>query len=147
MKRIILISMLAVLLGCSCDDEPTAPDSYPRVGTWCGMAVTTYPGPADEPLTDSGTVVFVFFENSKYLFYKPGEQEPLVQAEGIYEAKDDTVRLSQTSPTVYGWVYTLSGPFRWRLVHDTLSLNQVLHSDLWPVTHQLRLMLDYQKVD
>ena len=125
MNRIILISVFTILLGCSCDDKPTRPDSNPLVGTWSGMAVATYPGPADEPLTDSGAVVFVFHENSKYLFYKPGVQEPLVEAEGIYEAKDDTVRLSQTSPAVYGWVYTLSGSFRWRLVRDTLVLNQV----------------------
>ena len=78
MKRITLISVLAILLSCSCDDEPTRPDSHPLVGPWNGMAVTTYPGPADEPLTDSGAVVFVFHENSKYLFYKPGVQEPLV---------------------------------------------------------------------
>jgi len=150
MKRILLISVLAFLPGCSCDDEPTRPDSHPLVGTWSGMAVSTYPGPADEPLTDSGAVVFVFEENGKYLLYRPGVQEPVVQANGVYEAKDDTVKLSQTSPAVYNRVYTLSGPFGWRLVHDTLVLDQVLNPESWPEIHRLRLnrgLPDYVTTD
>ena len=57
MKYMTILMIVALLTLSACDKGPgPVIESNPLIGGWSGMAVATWPGDADQPVTDSGLI-------------------------------------------------------------------------------------------
>jgi hypothetical protein len=139
MKRTMVAMIGALLLLDACDERPK-PEPSPLTGSWSGMAVATWPGDVDQPVTDSGRITFEFFENGRYRFEQLiGVVSPAQYAEGNFSFDADSIVLSQTAGLIFSTIYTIAGKMHFGSNAETIVLTQVLRPDGWPESHTITL--------
>ncbi|MCP4633616.1 MAG: hypothetical protein GY855_11875 [candidate division Zixibacteria bacterium] len=124
MKYLLLVLLLICLLGCSSNPVSSIDPEF-IIGTWTGTSLATYPGVADEPITDEEPIRFVFTE-STFQYYRTGEggSNSIPFGGGNYNISDSTIIFTDVLCGYYPPMMVLGGEFEYDLIDGTLSLVQ-----------------------
>ena len=135
-----MVAMIGTLLLLGACDERPKPEPNPLIGGWSGMAVATWPGDVDQPVTDSGLIGFEFFANGQYRFEQLiGVISPSQYAEGSFNFIGDSIVLSQTAGSIFSPVFTIAGRLHFDSKADTIVMTQVLRPEGWSESHTITL--------
>ncbi len=126
MRRICLLLILFIIIGCS-GDPVSSIDPQFFVGTWTGTSSATYPDPVDENESITSEELIKFrFRDSTFLYYwtDGAGGDTIPYGSGDYVIGDSTVTFSNVLLSGYYQPMDLQGEFEFGLVDSTLSLVQ-----------------------
>lgn len=121
----------------------TVEPRLPFLGYWEGMSTVTYPGPADEPISDSLEVQFFFRMDGTHSFGALGDSlsDPFI-IEGTYVLEPGTIFLDFPYEILTRHPLYLKGGFAYTIQGDSLELLQQ-PPGFWVDVYRVRLVRRY----